>query len=536
MGSYFVVLHSTPEGGGPTRRKFVLELAKRLGRKEQDIDILLSDLPAVVTASPTKDFAVALCLAIENLGGLAETMSEVSGVHMALGPGGEKPAFNKKEPPSPVKEKPAAPLKPVETLDLSLSFDTPAPANEVVSPLLGEHSPESPDFQPPAIEDISQLLDDVLAADSNDPILMSEPPPPKETLAPIEKSKSPGKKVQKQAAPKTESAPTSEDDKDAPKKTKSKSTLSVISAFAQKDVSLSKKSKAPRNDEVAEPEAPAPRRKPIALEIENQNGEFDIPQVTAPNIRKPLTTSQTCLYGLLVVALLAYIAVLIHPEFILGTQEKEVTVNIANIKTLLKQQDKILEDINTKQVSDAPKVYRDWSTDEISGQGSLTLTLGSADRVFDSGTIVLTTPPAAKLTPEEYSRGVTPRIWIKELVVEKLRKTGKPEELAGKAKLTIADERSLDKIVASVVVSVQMQEGTDVATGTVEVFFPSVTAERPPSDIVQKEAIGGLVRIYHRRDFTTRVNPTPDKTAAPTRPAKAGKGKAKAESILIPVI
>src|SRR5262245_49688261 len=96
MGSYFVVLHSTPEGPGDKRRKLVLELAKRLGRKEQDIDILLTDLPAVVTAAPTKDFAEALCQTIEKLGGLAEMMAEVSGVHMAQSPkqtGKEKNAF-----------------------------------------------------------------------------------------------------------------------------------------------------------------------------------------------------------------------------------------------------------------------------------------------------------------------------------------------------------------------------------------------------------------------------------------------------------
>lgn len=570
MGSYFVVLHSTPPATGDSRRRFILELAKRLGRKEQDIDILLTDLPAVVSASPTKDFAESLCQAIENLGGLAEMMAEVSGVHMSVSAKNEKSAFKTTPPPAakpgakalqPVtdpglsfessdknrtvktepKKSAPKPLTPAPVGELTLSFDTPAPA-PAAKPAATSPSPEAssdangkvPEYSP-AIDDLEQMLTAELNGLELSPLPSPESPQqqPQPPAAPLEAAP----EAAPAAKPSAAEAPQKPKTRQSGTRPKSQANISTISPFKageRKTKSSAKwpsiKGPKPAAAESAPPQSPdttqpaqassAPTPPSVApdpeLEIEATDEELSLP--------KPRSTQKKILFGVLSLSAVIYIVLLIKPDLVIST-DTGPSVSMDNINKFLKQQDKIFQDIKGKNDTEKPKLLQRWQGIEVSGRGSTQLDLGMTDGVFDTGTLELSSPEAEKLTPEEFSRGVKPRIWLKDLIVEKLKKSQtKADQLTGKAKITLADQHSLDKIVASTILTVTRVPDSDIATGTIEIFFPQIPDERPTSEVMERDA-QGQPKIYVKREFSVRLVPpnAPGEAHAATA-AKRGKG------------
>ena len=588
MASYFVVLHSTPEEAGDNRKKFVQELAKKLGRKEQDINILLTDLPAVVTASPTKDFAQSLCQLIDDLGGLAEMMAEVSGVHAAVSAaattasGSERPAFKAAKPASsqsksaqnnptkagagPVKkdEKPGPPKMPprltpakepnlrfasgdhfrtIQKLSQEGSEEKPAapkPAPKVALEYATVETPDTTASEPaqktaaqrpvmelPELDDVEKLLDQALSA-------------------PVESAPQQSTPSEPERAAEADSAPPAEEPSPAeepaqPKKLKSKNSLAVISAFGKKGEKSTKSSakwpslKAPppkakkssaKNEVLSTPAAPSPVEE-VVLEVLEDGGE------TPPPAKKTIPRNKKILFGVLGSVLVAYLVLMVDPELIVS-KETGSKVTLANVNTLLKQQDQIFKEMKNKPGADRLKDTVAWKSDELSGEGSIRVNLTSTSGTFDSGSLELSTPQAAALTPEEFTKGLRPRAWIKDLVVDKLRKDMNSDQLSGKAKITLADERSLDKIVASTVVTLEKTDNPEVVTGTVEVFFPGVTEQRPKNNMVEKDP-DGQSKIYQKMRFSARMV-APEEKAPPKKAAAGAKAKKGKPAQEMPII
>ncbi len=80
MNRYLVILHAAPGETGDTLQEFTGQLAALLGVKAEKVEKNLKEYPAIIAADASEEVASKLCEAIEALGGVAEVMSEGSGI------------------------------------------------------------------------------------------------------------------------------------------------------------------------------------------------------------------------------------------------------------------------------------------------------------------------------------------------------------------------------------------------------------------------------------------------------------------------